>query len=157
MSYSIWIYNYLWNQCLSPLTLWVGIPLLWGVLEATLCDKTCQWLATGRWFSLRTPISSTNKTDHAPRYNWNSVECGVKQHYPNHSPKVKQISKKKGMNVNEHEKLHNFIIRYKLRWRNMAFITVLTFVHTCVHACSLYSDFLQNHRILNTKTLNQAF
>ena len=23
----------------------------------------CQWLATGRWFSPRTPISSTNKTD----------------------------------------------------------------------------------------------
>ena len=27
---------------------------------ATLCDKVCQWLATGRWFS---PVSSTNKTD----------------------------------------------------------------------------------------------
>jgi hypothetical protein len=26
----------------------------------TLCDKVCQWLATGRWFS---PVSSTNKTD----------------------------------------------------------------------------------------------
>jgi hypothetical protein len=28
-----------------------------------LCDKICQWLVTGRWFSLGTPISSTNKTD----------------------------------------------------------------------------------------------
>ena len=35
-----------------------------GVLETTLCDKVCQWLATGRWFSLGPPISSTNKTDH---------------------------------------------------------------------------------------------
>jgi len=23
------------------------------------CDKVCQWLATGRWFSPRTPVSST--------------------------------------------------------------------------------------------------
>ena len=32
----------------------------WGVLDTTLCDKVCQWLATGLWFSL---VSSTNKTD----------------------------------------------------------------------------------------------
>ena len=30
----------------------------------TLCDKVCQWLATGQWFSPGTPVSSTNKTDH---------------------------------------------------------------------------------------------
>jgi hypothetical protein len=36
-------------------------PRSWrGVLDTTLCDKVCQWLATGRWFSL---ISSTNKND----------------------------------------------------------------------------------------------
>ena len=29
----------------------------------TLCDIVCQWLATGRWFSLGPPVSSTNKTD----------------------------------------------------------------------------------------------
>jgi hypothetical protein len=33
------------------------------VLDTTLCDKICQWLATGRWFSLGTPVSSVNKTD----------------------------------------------------------------------------------------------
>jgi hypothetical protein len=33
------------------------------VLDTTLCDKVCQWLATGGWFSPCTPISSTNKTD----------------------------------------------------------------------------------------------
>ena len=37
-----------WSQC---------------VLDATLCDKVCQWLATGRWFSPGIPVSSTNKTD----------------------------------------------------------------------------------------------
>jgi hypothetical protein len=37
---------------------------LWqGVLDITLYDKVCQWLVTGQWFSLGTPISSTNKTD----------------------------------------------------------------------------------------------
>jgi len=34
-----------------------------GVLDATLCDKVCQRLVAGRWFSLGTPVSSTNKTD----------------------------------------------------------------------------------------------
>ena len=29
-----------------------------------LCDQVCQWLATGRWFTWGTPVSSTNKTDH---------------------------------------------------------------------------------------------
>jgi hypothetical protein len=28
-----------------------------------LCDKVCQWLETGRWFSPGTLVSSTNKTD----------------------------------------------------------------------------------------------
>jgi len=53
-----WIDNYLCNQCLSPLMLWVRISI--RVRCTTLCDKVCQWLATGRWFS---PVSSTNKTD----------------------------------------------------------------------------------------------
>ena len=35
-----------------------------GVLDTTLCDKVCQWLVTGRWFSSGTPVSSTNKTNH---------------------------------------------------------------------------------------------
>ena len=50
-------------SALSPLTLWVRIPLKRGVLDTTLCDKVCQWLAAGRWFSLGTVISPTNKTD----------------------------------------------------------------------------------------------
>ena len=62
-SYGSWIYNYLCNQCLSPLTLWVRTPLRQGLLDTTLCDKVCQLLAAGRWFSPCTTISSTNKTD----------------------------------------------------------------------------------------------
>jgi hypothetical protein len=61
-SYGTWIYNYQCYQCLSPLT-WVRTPLNRGVLNTTLCDKVCQWLAAGQWFSTGTLVFSTNKTD----------------------------------------------------------------------------------------------
>ena len=35
----------------------------WGVLDTTFCKTVCQWLVTGRWFSLGTPVSSTNNID----------------------------------------------------------------------------------------------
>jgi len=60
-SYGSWIYNYLCNQCLSPLILWVQISI--RARCTTLCDKVCHRLATGRWFSPDPPVSSTNKTD----------------------------------------------------------------------------------------------
>jgi hypothetical protein len=34
-----------------------------GVPDTALCDKVCQGLANGQWFSPGTPISTTNKTD----------------------------------------------------------------------------------------------
>jgi hypothetical protein len=37
---------YLCNQCLSPLTLSVRIPLWQGVLDSTLYDNVCQWHVT---------------------------------------------------------------------------------------------------------------
>jgi hypothetical protein len=57
------ICNYICNPWLSPLTLWVRIPLRWGVLDSTLCDKDCQWLAAGRCFSPGTPVSPANKAE----------------------------------------------------------------------------------------------
>ena len=60
-SYGSWIYNYLCNRCLLPLMFWVQILI--RVRCTTLCDKVCQWLAAGWWFSPGTPVSSTNKTD----------------------------------------------------------------------------------------------
>jgi hypothetical protein len=51
-------YNYLCKHCPSPLTLWVRIHLRRGILDITLCDKVCQWFATGRWFYSGTPVSS---------------------------------------------------------------------------------------------------
>jgi hypothetical protein len=42
-----WIYNYLCNQCLSPLMLWVRISLRRGVLDTTVSDKVCLgWMET---------------------------------------------------------------------------------------------------------------
>ena len=50
------------NPCISPLTMWERIQLMKRC--TTLCDKVCQWLATGRWFS---SVSLTNKT------HWNDI------------------------------------------------------------------------------------
>ena len=33
------------------------------LLSNCTCDKVCQWLATGQWFSPGTPVSSTINTD----------------------------------------------------------------------------------------------
>ena len=56
-----YIYNCLCSQCLSPLMLWVRISTRSRC--TTLCDKACQWLATGRWFSPSLPVSPTSKID----------------------------------------------------------------------------------------------
>ena len=67
LSWSRWygscIYNHICNLCLSPLTLWVRIPVMRGELDTTLCDKSFQWLVAGWWFFLGTLVSTTNKTD----------------------------------------------------------------------------------------------
>ena len=67
------------DGCLSPLTSWVRIPLRRNVLDTTLCDKVCQWLAAGRWLSSRIllfppPIKLTATTS------LNIAESGVKHH-----------------------------------------------------------------------------
>ena len=59
-----WIYNYMCNQRLSPIKLSIRISLRQGVLGTTFCDKVCQWLTVGRWFSPGTSVSSTNRADH---------------------------------------------------------------------------------------------
>jgi hypothetical protein len=59
-SYGSLNYNYLCNQCLSPLMLWLQISI--RARCTTLYDKVCKWLATGRWFSPSSPVFSTNNT-----------------------------------------------------------------------------------------------
>ena len=63
---------------LIGLLLWIQTLLRWHVHDTTLCDKVCQWLAPGRWFSPCTPISSPNKTDHTDITK--IVESGTKHH-----------------------------------------------------------------------------
>jgi hypothetical protein len=46
-------------------------------VSCTRYNIMCQWLSTGRWFFLGTPISSTNK-NRTSRYNWNIVESDIK-------------------------------------------------------------------------------
>ena len=61
------------------------VPITTNIVSSNptqLCDKVCQWLATGRWLSLGTLVSSTNKTD-CHYNNWNIVESGVKHHKSN--------------------------------------------------------------------------
>jgi hypothetical protein len=62
-SHGSWIYNYLYNQCLSPLKLWVRTPLMarctrynimWSILSV-ICDRSVIFLGT--------LVSYTNKTD----------------------------------------------------------------------------------------------
>jgi hypothetical protein len=55
-------YNYLYNQYLSPLKLWVWIPFLARCTHTKVCESL--WLATGQWFSPGTLVPSTNTTDH---------------------------------------------------------------------------------------------
>ena len=59
----------------------------WGVLDTTLCDKVCQWLVTGQWFSPGTTVSSTNQTDRHD-ITWNITESSVKHHKPNQPQQV---------------------------------------------------------------------
>jgi hypothetical protein len=40
------------------------VPITTDVASVQQCDKVCQSLASGRWFSPGTPVSSTNKTNH---------------------------------------------------------------------------------------------
>jgi hypothetical protein len=56
-----------------------------GVLDTTLCNKVCQWLAAGQWFSPGTPVSSTNKTD---RHDITDILLKVALNTINHKPTI---------------------------------------------------------------------
>jgi hypothetical protein len=71
-SYGSWIYNYLYNQCLSPL-MWVRIAI--RARCTTLCDKvsvTCDRLVvfSGSYGFL-------HQSNWPPRYNWNIVNMAL--------------------------------------------------------------------------------
>ena len=66
------------HQCISPLALWLWIPLRPGVLDTTLCDK--MWLAAGLWFSLCTSVSS-NITEILLKVALNTIYNSNPQYY----------------------------------------------------------------------------
>ena len=51
----------------------------------SICNRVCQWLTAGWWFSLGTLVSSTNKNG-PPRYSWNIVESGITRYNRNLYP-----------------------------------------------------------------------
>jgi hypothetical protein len=57
---NLWSF-YWWGNCNQ--TNIINKPSRRGVLDTTLCDKVCQWLVAGQWFSPGTLVSSTNTTD----------------------------------------------------------------------------------------------
>jgi hypothetical protein len=73
--------NYLCNQCLSPLKLWVRNHLRTRCTRYNiiLCGKICRCISTGRLFS-DTPFSSSNKTD---RYEITELLVQFKHQYRN--------------------------------------------------------------------------
>ena len=72
----------------SELDLWLpmqSVPITTDVVSSNydqgrLCNKVCQWLATGRWFSPVPLVSSTNKID---RHDINEILLKVKHHQTN--------------------------------------------------------------------------
>jgi hypothetical protein len=48
-SYGSWIYNYLCNQCLSTLMLWVQIPLRWGVFDTNITWQSLSVVSDFLW------------------------------------------------------------------------------------------------------------
>ena len=76
-TYAISAYHH-WKLC-------VEIPLMARCTRYNICDKVCQWLPTGRWFSPGTLVSSTNKTD---RHDIAEILLKVVLNTINHNPYV---------------------------------------------------------------------
>ena len=69
--------------------MWLWIPLRRAVLDTTLCDKVCQWLGVGLWFSSKIKLTTL--------YIWHIVESDVKHHKPPSSKNlVKLFASSKG-------------------------------------------------------------
>ena len=79
MIYGSWIYNYLCNQCLSPL-MWVRISI--RARCTTLCDKSLS-VTCDRSVVFSRYSGLLHQKNWPPRYNWNIVESAVKHHQTN--------------------------------------------------------------------------
>ena len=64
------------NQCVSPLMLWVLIPIM---ASGTICEWLAASMVVNGYSGLLHP------SNWPPRYSWNTVESGVKHNIPNPS------------------------------------------------------------------------
>ena len=78
LSYGSWIYNYLCNQCLSPLVLWVWTPFMVRCIWYNIL-----WL---KFVSDLRQVGGFLRVFQFPSlmawYSWNIVESGIKHHKP---------------------------------------------------------------------------
>ena len=63
-SYGSWIYNYICNQCISPLTLWVRISLMASCTRYNIMWSRFSMTCRKSMVYPDTLVSSINKTDH---------------------------------------------------------------------------------------------
>jgi hypothetical protein len=105
--------------------LWVWIPLRRGVLNTKLCDKVCQWLATGRWFSPCTLVSSTNKSDRH-----DITEILLKVALNTITITLERFSKVVGIITKQNKKKYLMDTLTRLTWPNKCFHTDITNINT---------------------------
>jgi hypothetical protein len=101
-SYGSWIYNYLCNQCLSLLKLWVRIQLRRGVLDTILCNILS--LTCGR-----SVIQLPYDHGHGSRLYW----FHHKIQYQNQSIVINPRTNKKCISKNKFNKNKLFIYKMK--------------------------------------------
>ena len=122
-SYGSWIYNYLCNQWLSLLILWVRISI--RARLSTLCYKVCQWLATGRRFSPGPSVSSTNNTD---------------------SHAIAKVLLKVALNTKQTNKQSETLYQFKCQIRRYLFFMLQLFENISVEIISYCKDNLREEQ-----------
>ena len=74
-----WIYNYLCNQCISPLMLWLQIPLMARYAQYNIIWQILS-VIYGRSVVFSGYSGFLQQYSWPPRYGWNIVESDVEHH-----------------------------------------------------------------------------
>jgi hypothetical protein len=73
-SYGSWIGNNLCSQCLSPLKLWVFIPLMAKCTRYNIMWQVCQWLTACRWYKFVSDLRHVGGTSLSVTYGMSVVQ-----------------------------------------------------------------------------------